>query len=107
MQWRQHVEAMRQRERIAREDASAAVAVYEAMARSGNVPGLLRRLYELHPPKDPAHRMGSLDSLDKACKLALSHYHPDKQDVLMWGVQWQALSERICTILNAVRADVK
>jgi hypothetical protein len=51
------------------------------------VAGLLRALYAVHPPLNPQHQVGSVqdDCLKKTLKMALLHYHPDRQSA---GCEW-------------------
>ncbi len=66
----------------------------------------MRVIYERFPPKDPKHRIGSLDALllDRTAKQALQHYHTDKQDVDMHGLVWRATCNEILAILNDLRS---
>lgn len=103
--WRQHQDTVRARERLAREELVPVMAAFETFANQRNIVGFLQRLYSAHPPKDAAHQLGALEPpLDRALKLALVHYHPDRSDVVLHGVHWVIFCEGICTILNAMRA---
>jgi hypothetical protein len=59
---------------------------------------LLNFIYSKHPPKRGTK---SIDSTIRAqYKMALLHYHPDKQDLEEHGLKWIILSEEITVLLT-------
>lgn len=59
---------------------------------------LLDHIYLKHQPKR-GEKSGDSNMKTKL-KLALLHYHPDKQDVEVHGLKWMVLAEEITTLLT-------
>jgi len=74
-------------------------AINAAAAQSGLA--LLRHVYAQHPPKKAGAVLGPVDapSFKSTLKLAIVHYHPDKQGK-EHGAKWAALANYICKRLT-------
>jgi len=59
---------------------------------------LLDLIYVKHPPKRGEKSADS--NMKTKLKLALLHYHPDKQDVEVHGLKWMVLAEEITSLLT-------
>jgi len=68
---------------------------------------LLKHVYSKHPPKNPAHVMGSLDGeeLKKSLQKAITHYHPDKAPAD--DRNWKVLCEEITKYLTSAYSRFK
>ena len=74
-------------------------------ASSKSPQNLLDLLYSKHPPKRGEK---SADSQMKTkLKMALLHFHPDKQDVEVHGLKWVVLTEEITILLTYHFANFK
>ncbi|CAL4130751.1 unnamed protein product, partial [Meganyctiphanes norvegica] len=64
----------------------------------GSVP-LLTYIYKTWPPKDKKNKLKELttdpENIKKALRMAILHYHPDKQDLTCYGMKWVVLAEEI------------
>ena len=76
---------------------------------SGSSEGLLRHVYEKHPPKRKEFKLGEIpevgsDTYRKDMKTllrnAVIHYHPDKVDAEKHGKAWKVLCEEISKYLS-------
>jgi hypothetical protein len=75
---------------------------------------LLKHVYTAHPPKKETHTQKTDGSIKSQYKHALIHYHPDKQDVEVHGVEWKVRHQSISSaaaalimlmLVGAVRRD--
>eukprot|EP00897_Mesotaenium_endlicherianum_P004463 jgi/Mesen1/4044/ME000213S03072 len=64
--------------------------------------GFLKHIYEEHPPKNEGHKMGEIGKgkTRGALRMAILHYHPDKNGARACGAKWHVLCEEITKKLN-------
>ncbi|XP_050391723.1 uncharacterized protein LOC126810603 [Patella vulgata] len=67
----------------------------------------LRYVYKTFPPKNKKHTLGEIpeqpepNDLKKLYQKAVVHYHPDKIDVNVHGIEWKVMSEEIVKVLTS------
>ncbi|KAK6169075.1 hypothetical protein SNE40_020196 [Patella caerulea] len=67
----------------------------------------LRYVYKTFPPKNKKHTLGEIpkqpeiNDLKKLYQRAVVHYHPDKIDVSVHGMEWKVMSEEIVKVLTS------
>ena len=67
---------------------------------------LLKHVYSKHPPKNPDHTLVDDGKTKKAVKMALMHYHTDKQNKEE-DMKWYVLCEEICKMLTQKYEQLK
>ena len=67
---------------------------------------LLKHVYSKHPPKNPDHTLVDDGKTKKAVKMALVHYHTDRQNKEE-DMKWYVLCEEICKLLTQKYEQLK
>lgn len=104
--WRGFADEMKRKEQVAKENLHAQMRHLQDVLKGKGTKHFLKVCYELYPPKSGASLPANLDdqaSLEKAIKLTLLQYHPDKNDEYLHGMYWKVITTEICSLLNSVR----
>ncbi|XP_046443360.1 uncharacterized protein LOC124193538 [Daphnia pulex] len=96
-QWKEKEEKERVRAPIVEELKDVLYEMKRASARSAE--SLIDFIYANHPPKN-GQQKSTDGNLKTQLKMALLHYHPDKQNMETHGLKWMVLAEEITLLLN-------
>lgn len=95
--WKEKGEKERVRAPIVEELKDVLYEMKRASARSAE--SLIDFIYANHPPKNGQQKSAD-GNLKTQLKLALLHYHPDKQNMETHGLEWMVMSEEITLLLT-------
>mmetsp|Transcript_21184 Transcript_21184/g.58808 ORF Transcript_21184/g.58808 Transcript_21184/m.58808 type:complete len:460 (-) Transcript_21184:299-1678(-) len=77
-------------------EAGDAVHALRAARKKLGREAFIEYIYTNHPPKDPSKKLNTKLDVKKQMQKALSHYHPDKQNMLEHGPEWCLICEEVC-----------
>jgi len=96
-QWKEKDEKERIRAPILAELKDVLSEIKRASAKSTET--LIEFIYANHPPKN-GQQKSTDGNLKTQLKLALLHYHPDKQNMETHGLKWMVMAEEITLLLT-------
>ena len=77
-------------------EAGDAVHTLRAARKKLGKEAFIEYVYTNHPPKDPSKKLNPKLDVKKQMQKALSHYHPDKQNMQEHGPEWCLICEEVC-----------
>jgi hypothetical protein len=95
--WKKKGEKERVRAPIVEELKDVLYKIKRASARSAR--SLIDFIYAYHPPKNGQQKSAD-GNLKTQLKMALLHYHPDKQNMETHGLEWMVMAEEITLLLT-------
>ena len=104
--WNSHLEECCRNEAMARAVLEPQLKLMEAIIKKEGVSAFLRHVYKEFPPKIMGAQLDLTASESRAVKLALAHYHPDKNDFDLHGLVWKHTCLEVTMLLNASRQAI-